>query len=186
MNKDNDSGPQGRYSQNTIKVILDSISESQIAYDRTKKTIDFDVAVRGLKSKTYDDLLCILANFGDLKQLKETVSEATIIASTLETCYDTIERLKYIPRYGETYYKIINDYCIKKIYTSVDDAAEALGISRRTFYRRKDTAFEKLHVIWFQINPTYMHSVFGEIYKQLSLWRSGLNGHLCLFKPLFF
>lgn len=169
MNKENDSGPQGRYLRDTIKIILDSISESQIAYDCTKDSIDFDIAVRGLTSKNYDDILSILSNFGDLKQLRKTISDATIIANTLETCYDTIERLKYVPRYGEIYYKIINDYYIKKRYANVDVAAAELGLSRRTFYRRMDVAFEKLYVIWFQINPTYMHSVFGEIYRQLSL-----------------
>ena len=167
MNNENDSGPRCEYSKNDIKTILDILSESQIAYDCTKATIDFDIAVRRLKSKSYGDLQAILSGFGDLKRLKETVSEVTIIAEILDICYGTIERLKLVPVHGEIYYKIINDYYIKKKYTNVDDAAEALGISRRTFYRRQDEAFEKLHIIWFQINPAYMHTVFGEICKEL-------------------
>lgn len=169
MKKENDSEPQGKFHKNVVKKILDCICDCQIAYNCKKESIDFDVAVSGLTSENFNDLLVMLANFGDLKQLRETVSEEIIIASTLETCYNTIERLKYIPGHGKTYYKIINDYCIQKKYANIDDAAEALGISRRTFYRRQDEAFEKLHIIWFRINPTYMHSVFGEIYKQLSL-----------------
>jgi hypothetical protein len=168
MNTENDFVPQCRYSKNAIKTILEGISEAQIAYDHRKATIDFDVAVKGLASRTYDDILSVVANFGDLKQLKEDVSEAEIISHTLQICYDTIEKLKYVPGYGGTYYKIINECYIKKRYRNVDGVAEALGVSRRTFYRRQNEAFEKLHILWFQMNPMYIYSVLNKMHTQLS------------------
>lgn len=168
MNKENEPVPRCEYSKDTIKTILASISEAQIAYDSTKQSIDFDIAVKGLKPNTYDDLLAVLENFCDLKQLEETVSEANLLAIALQNFYDTIERLKYIPGHGETCYKIIEEYCIKKMYASADAAAQAMDVSKRTFYRRQDEAFENLYIIWFQMSPIYMHIVSGKIYEQLS------------------
>ena len=150
MNESN-SGPRVRYSKDIIKTILASISEAQIAYDNKKRSIDFDIAIKGLKPETYDDLLAVLEEFCDLKQTKEAVSEASIMAKTLKSCYDSIEKLENIPGHGEVYYRIIHDYCIKKIYPNADAAAQALGVSRRTFYRRIDEALEKLYIIWFQM-----------------------------------
>ena len=114
MDKENEPVPRCEYSKDTIKTILASISEAQIAYDSTKQSIDFDIAVKGLKPNTYDDLLAVLENFCDLKQLEETVSEANLLAIALQNFYDTIERLKYIPGHGETAIKSSKNIVLRK------------------------------------------------------------------------
>ena len=81
----------------------------------------------------------------------------------------TIQRLKYIPKYGELYYDIITRYYINEEFANADAAAEAFHLGRRTFFRRLDAAIKQLHKIWFFTTPQYMEKCTASIYTQLSL-----------------
>lgn len=151
-----------------VKALLKAISESQFAYDKDQGRIDFEIAMKGLSSSTYSDLIAITSNFGDLHQLTGTISEAEKAADVLCACNSTIEQLKYIPQYGQMYYDIITKCCIKKEITNIPSFAEQLGISTRTFHRRQKAAYKELHKIWFCTAPQYMSFYAKSISEQLS------------------
>ncbi len=152
-----------------VKVLLNAIRESKFAYEEDKNTIDFDIAIKGLNGNTYDDIIAIISNFSDLRQLTQTISEMQIVADLLFACNSTIQRLKYIPKYGELYYDIITRYYINEEFANADAAAEAFHLGRRTFFRRLDAAIKQLHKIWFVTTPQYMEKCTASIYTQLSL-----------------
>lgn len=152
----------------TVKVLLKAIRESQFAYDDDKRRIDFEIAIKGLSSKTYSDLISITSNFSDLSQFTGTISETEKAADVLCACNSTIERLKYIPQHGQMYYDIITKCCIKKEIKNIPTYAEQLGISTRTFHRRQKAAYKELHKIWFCTTPKYMYFYSKAIGEQLS------------------
>lgn len=153
----------------SVRVVLNAIRESKFAYNADKNMIDFEIAMQGLSSKTYDDLIAITSNFKNLSPFTQHLSDMVFAADILCACYNSIHQLKYVPRYGREYYDIVTRYYINKEFKNPDSAADAFNIKIRTLYRYLEAAMFHLHTIWNIVTPKDLIELTEAIHTQLSL-----------------
>ena len=132
-----------------VKKILGAISESKFAYDEAQEKINFEVVLIGLTSTDIDDVITIFSAFKNLKETTRNAISAKDLMRFMDKCYTSVDRLSNVAAYGNIYHDIITRFYINKEFSSMDDAAYEMNISRTTFINRSNEAMLQLFGIWY-------------------------------------